>query len=167
MNLTEFYDIINIIDGDSMDMKELIKDLDNNLIVKNIYKEDKIIYIECESTKNKSVCPYCGEESSSVHSTYNRKLSDLPIQGNEVKLLLKTKKYFCSNSACDHKTFGERFDFVCIKSVKTNRLVEYINSMALRDNSMDTVRNLKEAGIIVSSNTVLRIVKKNKRNNNI
>lgn len=77
-------------------------------------------------------------------------------------MLLKVKKFFCRNDNCNHKTFGERFDFINPKAVRTNRLNEHINNMGLRDNSMDAVRNLKDAGINVSSNTVLRIVKKNK-----
>lgn len=101
-------------------------------------------------------------KSSSVHSTYIRKISDLPIQGIPVKLLLKTHKYFCNNDKCDSKTFSEHFDFVEPKAVRTKRLDEYINKIGLRDNSMDTVRTLEETGIAVSSSTVLRIVKKTK-----
>ena len=76
--------------------------------------------------------------------------------------MLIVKKFFCTNPDCKKKTFGERFDFVSPKAVRTKRLDDYINKMGLRDNSMDTVRNLKDVGIIVSSNTVLRIIKKTK-----
>lgn len=146
-----------------MDLQDLLKDLDENLVmIKNEKKENKI-YITCKSVKAECACPYCNKTSSSVHSQYVRTLGDLPIQNNEVKLLLIVRKFFCSNENCNHKTYGERFDFVEPKSVRTKRLDKYINKMGLRDNSMDTVRNLKDAGISVSSNTVLRIIKKNKK----
>ena len=73
----------------------------------------------------------------------------MTIQNNKVRLLLIVRKFFCTNPNCKHKTFGERFDFVSPMTVRTQRLDDYINKMGLRDNSMDTVRNLKDIGIIV------------------
>lgn len=146
-----------------MNLEELVKDLDKNLIVKETRRMEKTIFITCEKATKESQCPYCGEVSDSIHSRYIRTLSDLPIQNNEVKLLLVVKKFFCLNPNCNHKTFGERFEFVEPKAVRTNRLIEHINNIGLRDNSMDAVRTLKDAGINVSSNTVLRIVKKKRK----
>ena len=143
-----------------MDLKDLLKDLDENLVITNSEKKEKVIYINCKMDTEESVCPYCGEVSNKVHSKYVRKLSDLPIQNYEVKLLLLTRKFFCMNSHCSHKTFGEKYNFVENKSVKTKRLINYINNIGLRDNSMDAVRSLSETGIKVSSSTVLRIIKK-------
>ena len=144
-----------------MKLEELLKDLDENLIAKEYKKAENAIYITCEKNSSSSTCPFCNELSSSIHSKYTRTIVDLPIQNKEVKLLLIVRKFFCTNPNCNHKTFGERFDFVSTKAVRTKRLDDYINKMGLRDNSMDTVRNLKDIGINVSSNTVLRIVKKN------
>ena len=144
-----------------MKLEELLKDLDENLIAKEYKKAENAIYITCEKNSSSSTCPFCNELSSSIHSKYTRTIVDLPIQNKEVKLLLIVRKFFCTNPNCNHKTFGERFDFVSPKAVRTKRLDDYINKMGLRDNSMDTVRNLKDIGINVSSNTVLRIVKKN------
>ncbi len=145
-----------------MDFKELIKDLDENLAVKEINRIEKDIYITCEMNTTQCKCPYCEEKSDRIHSKYIRAIDDLPIQNNGVKLKLIVRKFFCNNPNCNHKTFGERYSFVEPKAVKTNRLSEYINKIGLRSSSMDTVRDLKEAGIKISSNTVLRIIKKNK-----
>ncbi len=143
-----------------MSIEELIKDLDSKLCVKNYDKHDNTIYITCEKETSESVCPYCGKASNSVHSKYTRTLSDLAIQNKEVKLILITRKFFCLNPKCSHKTFGERYDFVEDKAVRTKRLDDYIINIGLRDNSMDAVRTLKETGINVSNKTVLRIIKK-------
>ena len=150
-----------------MDIEELLKDLDKNLIVTETKKIEKTIYITCEINKNESECPFCNHSSNAIHSKYIRTISDLPIQNKEVKLLLVTRKFFCSNPECNHKTFSERFSFVNPKAVKTNRLIDYINGIGLRDNSMDVVRTLKDDGINVSSNTVLRIIKKNRNSYNL
>lgn len=150
-----------------MSIEELIKELDKNLTVISSKKIDNTVYIKCESKIEESECPYCGALSNSVHSKYTRTIIDLPIQSNSVKLIVITRKFFCNNSKCNHKTFGEKFDFVSPKAVRTKRLDDYINKMGLRDNSMDTVRNLKDSGINVSSNTVLRIIKKNESRNKL
>ena len=144
-----------------MNIEELIKVLDDKLEVNDIKKVNDIIYITCKISISNANCPYCGCTSNLVHSKYIRTINDLPIQNNQVKLLVITRKFFCQNSQCTHKTFSENLSFVGSKAVKTNRLIEYIKNIALRDNSMYAVRTLKETGINVSSNTVLRIVKKN------
>ena len=150
-----------------MNIEELLKDLDKDLRVTETKKIEKTIYITCEISKNESECPFCNHSSNVIHSKYIRTISDLPIQNNEVKLLLVTRKFFCSNPECNNKTFSERFCFVKPKAVKTNRLINYINGIGLRDNSMDAVRTLKDGGINVSSNTVLRIIKKNRNQYNL
>ena len=150
-----------------MNIEELLKDLDKDLIVTETKKVEKTIYITCEISKSESECPFCNHSSNVIHSKYIRTISDLPIQNNEVKLLLVTRKFFCSNPECNNKTFSERFGFVNPKAVKTNRLINYINGIGLRDNSMDAVRTLKDGGINVSSNTVLRIIKKNRNQYNL
>ena len=143
------------------EFEELIKVLDDKLEVTDTKKVNDIIYITCKISISNASCPYCGCTSNLVHSKYIRTINDLPIQNNQVKLLVITRKFFCQNLECTHKTFSENLSFVGSKAVKTNRLIECIKNIALRDNSMDAVRTLKETGINVSSNTVLRIVKKN------
>ena len=51
-----------------MDLKDLLKELDENLVVTNSEKKGKVIYINCEMNTEESVCPYCGEISNKVHS---------------------------------------------------------------------------------------------------
>ncbi len=143
-----------------MSIEELIKELDNDLIVDNIEKQEGCIYVNCHKAISEHICPFCGDSSSSVHSKYVRTIADLPIQNKEVKLRLSVHKYFCKNDDCNFTTFSENFDFVDAQAVRTKRLDNYIKNIGLRDNSMDAVRTLKETGIKISSNTVISIVKK-------
>lgn len=145
-----------------MNFDSLIKDLDNNLIINEIKKENNMLYIYCQSAKNEANCPFCKEISSRIHSRYTRIIKDLPIQQYGVKLVIKVNKYFCNNEKCNHKTFAEKFDFVEEKAVRTKRLTEYIKKIGMRNSSMDTVRDLKDNFINVSVNTVLRIIHKKK-----
>src|SRR5690242_12063988 len=54
-------------------------------------------------------CPLCQTRSSKVHSYYQRKVMDLPISGQAVKLLLQARKFFCEQSSCPRKVFTERW----------------------------------------------------------
>lgn len=146
-----------------MDFSELIKKLDDKLVLDNTKIVGEVMEITCHKEVYETTCPYCGQMSNSVHSTYVRTIKDLSIQTYPVKLKLLCHKYFCYNSKCQHKTFAERFSFVEEKAVRTNRLTEYINKIGLRNSSMDTVRDLKDNFIDVSVDTVLRILKKNQR----
>ena len=77
-----------------MDIEELIKVLDNKLEVNDTKKVNDIIYITCKISTSKANCPYCGCTSNLVHSKYIRTINDLPIQNNQVKLLVITRKFF-------------------------------------------------------------------------
>lgn len=67
-------------------------------------KNQQVIF-EVKSSREKVPCPYCGKVSSKIHSVYQREIQDIPIQDKQTIVLLNTRKMFCSNPACDHKTF--------------------------------------------------------------
>lgn len=106
--------------------QEIIKLLDPNLECIRCKLKKQQIVLEVQSLKEKVPCPYCGILSSKVHSIYQREIQDIPLQDKQTILLLNTRKMFCVNPACDHKTFSERFDFIVPNGRKTKRLVDKI-----------------------------------------
>ena len=146
-----------------MELDELIKELDKKLII--IKKEiiNGIIYIYCDTEKQKTKCKYCGQESENVHSTYTRTISDLPIQSYKVKLIINVKKYFCKNAKCQHKTFAEPLEFIEDNAIRTKRLDNYINGIGLKTSSKDAERQIKSTHVDISNNTILRIIKKKQK----
>ena len=48
----------------------------------------------------------------------NKYIKDLPIQDRQVILLVNTRKMFCNNPNCSHKTFYEKHPFVATKAKK-------------------------------------------------
>lgn len=148
-----------------MELDELIQELDKKLIVTKKEIVDGIMYIYCETEKQKVKCKYCGKQSDSVHSTYIRTISDLPIQKYKVKLVIKVKKYFCNNKKCKKTTFAEPLDFVEKNSLRTKRLDEYINKIGLSTSSIEARKQINATHVDISNNTILRIVKKNKNRN--
>lgn len=51
-----------------MSIEKLVKDLDENLIVIETKKVDKIICIICKNGKNESNCFLCNHSCNSIHS---------------------------------------------------------------------------------------------------
>lgn len=150
-----------------MELNELIKELDPKLIVIKKEIRDGIMYIYCDTQKQKTKCKYCGQESENIHSIYKRTISDLPIQSYKVKLIINVKKYFCNNSKCQHTTFAEPLEFIEDNAIRTKRLDNYINKIGLRTSSKDAERQVKDTYVNISNNTILRIIKKNKNRNRL
>jgi len=92
-------------------MKDLIKLLDKNLKYTSHEIMDGCLYIKIASRRSETKCPFCGEMSCKVHSTYKRSYQDLPIQGMKVIQILDKRKMLCQNQECVHTTISERFDF--------------------------------------------------------
>ena len=145
-----------------MELDELVKELDNKLVVTRKEIKDEIMYIYCETKKQSTKCKYCGEESENVHSVYTRTISDLPIQKYKVKLVITVKKYFCNNPKCNHTTFAEPLDFVEKNALRTKRLDEYIKEVGLKNSSIEARNQITNSHVEISNNTILRILKKRK-----
>ncbi|KNY30164.1 transposase family protein [Pseudobacteroides cellulosolvens] len=59
--------------------------------------EKIVIMLKSKTLSQK--CPKCGCKSEQYHSTYTRKISDLPILGKSVLLFVTAYKYDCSNNS--------------------------------------------------------------------
>lgn len=146
-------------------MDEFIKLLDKNLEYVNHEILDDTYYFSVISNRKEVRCPFCGQISTKVHSTYKRTFQDLPIQGKKVIMTLYNRKMFCSNPDCTHTTFAERFDFLSNKAKKTKRLEDEIVSLSLNCSSIATAEILKKNVVNVSKSTVCNLLKKRKTYN--
>ncbi|MFL6336448.1 MAG: ISL3 family transposase, partial [Pyrinomonadaceae bacterium] len=59
-------------------------------------------------TRAQAECPRCHHPSSRVHSSYTRRVADLPWHGIAVRLSLRTRRFRCRNSLCTRRIFCER-----------------------------------------------------------
>lgn len=145
-------------------MNDFIAMLDQNLrYIEHKLKEDKLI-IQVASSRNIVMCPYCATTSSKVHSTYHRKFQDLPIMNKKVIIFLNSRKMFCLNPECTHKTFAERFDFLPVKARKTERLIENILKLSANVSSVTASFLLSDSIAIVGKSTICSLLKKNATN---
>lgn len=144
-----------------MTIDEIVKELDENLEIIKSEKSDGILYLYCEIKRGSVKCRYCGESSNTIHSRYIRSISDLPIQNYQVKLILTIPKYFCKNEKCSHKTFAYPISFARRNSLRTERLDHYIYQVGLKNSSLDAKVQVSSSHVVISNNTILRIIKKN------
>ena len=59
----------------------IIKSLDSTLECVEVEINETQIIMEIESTRDVLECPYCGDKSGKIHSKYQRRIQDLPVQG--------------------------------------------------------------------------------------
>ncbi len=103
-------------------MDEFVKLLAPDYTLKSFLIKQGCIVLKIQSAKEILRCPYCGKASKKVHSMYEREVQDLPLQDNKTILLVGTRKMFCENENCSHKTFTEHHPFVVKNGKKTERL---------------------------------------------
>jgi len=69
---------------------------------------DNHIIISASPKKGHARCPCCNRLSHSVHSTYTRRLLDLPITDTPVSIHLNVRKFYCHDKDCKRKIFSEQ-----------------------------------------------------------
>src|ERR1700746_1412620 len=129
------------------------------LILEGIQLEPGGFVLEVRS-QHAPPCPDCGKRSHSFHSSYCRRLQDLPWQGLSVRLKMRARRFRCRNPCCARKIFVERFPNVAPAYARqTDRLREIIRCVGFVSGGLPGFRLLGRLAIIVSDDTVLRLVK--------
>jgi len=104
-------------------------------------------------------CPECGRPSHSRHSSYVRRLQDLPWQGLTVQILLRVRRFRCRNHRCSRQVFTERVAGVPSYLRQTSRLAEIVRVVGYAAGGLPGARLLGRVAIRTSDDTVLRRVK--------
>jgi transposase len=68
---------------------------------------DRILLV-ARSNSRSAACPTCGRTSARVHSSYSRRLADLPWQGRRVELQVDVRRFRCTGADCRRHIFAER-----------------------------------------------------------
>src|SRR3954447_20682442 len=91
--------------------------------VDRLLPADNHLVLETHATSPSATCPLCDQPSSRRHSTYRRRLADLPWQGRTVELHLRIRRFRCTNTTCPRRLFAERLPEVTVpKARRTIRL---------------------------------------------
>jgi transposase len=68
------------------------------------------VVVHAASTTPVATCPRCGTPSRRVHSRYVRTLTDKPLRGRAVRVLVTVRRFVCSHSPCPRAIFAEAVD---------------------------------------------------------
>lgn len=121
------------------------------------YSETDSLNIFIKSREHSCVCPQCRKESRHLHSTYVRKIQDVPIRCKPTYLHINVYKYECDNSECETKVFTEQLSFVGTSQVRTDAPNTLILGMAMFMSNEGASSVLKLLGITVSNDTIQRL----------
>jgi transposase len=106
-------------------------------------------------------CPRGGGPSSSVHSRYQRHLTDLPWGTRPVHLQLTVRKFVCQNPTCPRRIFTERVpELVAPSARKTQRLVASLQALGVALGGQAGARLAHLLGLPARRDTLLRLVRR-------
>jgi transposase len=112
------------------------------------------------STQAAAQCPACHAPARHVHSWYTRIVADLPWSGYGVAWQLRVRKLFCRNPVCPRRIFTERLPGVVEPwARRTVRLTARLLAMGLALGGAAGVRLSRHFGLLVSRNTLLRVIR--------
>jgi transposase len=90
-----------------------------------------------------------------------RTLADLPWSGYRVAWRLRVRKLFCRNAICPRRIFTERLPGVVAPwARRTVRLMAHLLAVALALGGAAGVRLSRHFGLLVSRNTLLRLIRR-------
>jgi len=121
--------------------------------------EEETITLFLTSVIEKEKCPCCSIESSSVHSWYAKKFTDLPLEDKYTKCVLKNKIFTCRNKECSEKGkhFGATYPFIDLNDKKTQRLIERIFAETTRNTVRGAAEILKKEHIKADAREISRL----------
>jgi len=115
------------------------------------------IHIFIKSQTHIQTCPSCKQECNEYHSTYRRKIQDLPIFGKTVIIHLTAYRYYCRNGECKQKVFCETVDdFFEFYKRMTGRLEDFLIALSLNTSCEGAARVCQLLGIKISGDTLIR-----------
>ena len=121
---------------------------------------DETVTVTLRSEVLTAVCPTCGQESSRIHSRYQRKPRDLPASGRAVRLLIEVRRFFCDNADCCHTTFAEPLpSFLRPHAQCTVRLQATLQQLGLALGGKAGARLGGRLGLPTSPDSLLRLVR--------
>ncbi len=119
------------------------------------------LIVYAQTTSPTARCPVCGHPGRRVHSHYTRTLSDLPLMGTPVRLLVTVRKFYCDNPLCARKVFSERLEGTArTLSRRTDRQHEALLEIAFTLGGEAGARLASQLGFGVSPDTLLRYIRR-------
>jgi transposase len=118
------------------------------------------VLLQLTATAPTACCPCCAVPSSTVHSRYQRHLTDLPWSAQAVHIHLMVRKFLCRNVSCARRIFTERLpDLVVPSARKTHRLITVLRAIGMALGGEAGARLAVRLRLPTSPTTLLRLVR--------
>jgi transposase len=122
--------------------------------------QDGSVQLQLTAITPTASCPDCAVPSSSIHSRYQRRLTDLPWGSLVVRLQLLVRKFVCRHATCARRIFTERLpDVAAPYARQTMRLVNVLQAIGLALGGQAGARLAARLRLPTSASTLLRLVR--------
>jgi transposase len=127
------------------------------LRLEEVEQHGPTITVTALSTQTARACPACGNSSSAVHSSYQRTLADLPVQGLFLRFRLRVRRFYCRARDCVRRVFCERLEGLAKShSRQTERLDTCLQLIAQALGGNAGARLGEQLGFMTSATMLLR-----------
>jgi transposase len=76
--------------------------------VDSVEQGGDLVTFRVRARASDAACPGCRRRSARVHARYQRQLSDLPLGGRRVRIIVHGRRFKCANPRCAQSTFSEQ-----------------------------------------------------------
>ena len=141
--------------------KRLLPLVPADLVVEQVVPAPDHLTVMCRSRITAPLCPGCGHPSSRRHSSYPRRLADLPWQGRRVQVEVRVRRLRCGRPGCAQRIFAERLPAAAAPHAqRTARLDSLQHHIGLALGGKAGARLAERIGTPVSGATLLRLVRR-------
>ena len=137
----------------------------SGFVVESAIHDADTTKITVRGSKDFGTCPSCGTISRRVHSRYQRRVSDLPLSGRSVHLVVVARRFRCDAVLCGRQIFVERFagDVLAPSARRTGRLDCIVHHLGLALGGRPAASFARRLMVPVSNDTLLRVVRRRTR----
>ncbi|MEU8272513.1 transposase family protein [Sphaerisporangium sp. NPDC049002] len=100
------------------------------LQIDQVGRSGRSVRIRARTRTSQAACSQCGRVSRRVHSSYERRVGDTAVSGQETVLHLRVLRFWCDNDHCGKKTFAEQVPGLTIRygrhSVQLRQMLQTI-----------------------------------------
>jgi transposase len=134
-------------------------------VVESAFCEADRTLITVRPSRGFGLCPSCGAVSRRVHSHYRRRVTDLPLSGRIVQLVVIARRFRCDAVLCGRQIFTERFleGVLAPSARRTTRLDCIVHHLGLALGGRPAACFAKRLMLPVSNDTLLRLVRRRSR----
>ncbi|MEI7772730.1 MAG: ISL3 family transposase, partial [Chloroflexales bacterium] len=120
------------------------------------------VVVDLQTTAMIADCPTCQMPTQRIHSSYQRRVADLPLAQVPVQLHLHVRRFRCDNLGCRRTTFSEPVpELIRPYARRTTRLWAEQRQIGLEIGGEPGTRITHRQGMAVSTDTLLRLARQN------